>query len=157
MANTLAVQQSRVIPVSVDDAFAGTLPIPLTTIFRRWYGPIPPVAEVREQHGEWGTAGQTRVVAFTGAGSMREELTSVDPPRSFGYAITGITGPLGLLVGSAEGEWTFTPSGSATTVTWHWNIHAASAITAPLLPLVGALWKGYARRSLAALSAELTR
>jgi hypothetical protein len=157
MASTLAVQQSRVIPVSVDDAFAGTLPIPLTTIFRRWYGPIPPVAEVREQHGEWGTAGQTRVVAFTGAGSMREELTSVDPPRSFGYAITGITGPLGLLVGSAEGEWTFTPSGSATTVTWHWNIHAASAITAPLLPLVGALWKGYARRSLAALSAELTR
>jgi hypothetical protein len=157
MASTLAVQQSRVIPVSVDDAFAGTLPIPLTTIFRRWYGPIPPVAEVREQHGEWGTAGQNRVVAFTGAGSMREELTSVDPPRSFGYAITGITGPLGLLVGSAEGEWTFTPSGSATTVTWHWNIHAASAITAPLLPLVGALWKGYARRSLAALSAELTR
>jgi Polyketide cyclase / dehydrase and lipid transport len=157
MASTLAVQQSRVIPVSVDDAFAGTLPIPLTTIFRRWYGPIPPVAEVREQHGEWGTAGQTRVVAFTGAGSMREELTSVDPPRSFGYAITGITGPLGLLVGSAEGEWTFTPSGGATTVTWHWNIHAASAITAPLLPLVGALWKGYARRSLAALSAELTR
>jgi Polyketide cyclase / dehydrase and lipid transport len=157
MASTLAVQQSRVIPVSVDDAFAGTLPIPLTTIFRRWYGPIPPVAEVREQHGEWGTAGQTRVVAFKGAGSMREELTSVDPPRSFGYAITGITGPLGLLVGSAEGEWTFTPSGSAATVTWHWNIHAASAITAPLLPLVAALWKGYARRSLAALSAELTR
>lgn len=157
MASTLAVQQSRVIPVSVDDAFAGTLPIPLTTIFRRWYGPIPPVAEVRDQHGEWGTAGQTRVVAFTGAGSMREQLTSVDPPWSFGYAITGITGPLGLLVGSAEGEWTFTPSGSATTVTWHWNIHAASAITAPLLPLVGALWKGYARRSLAALSAELTR
>jgi hypothetical protein len=157
MPSTLAVQQSRVIPVSVDDAFAGTLPIPLTAIFSRWYGPIPPVAEVREQHGEWGTAGQTRVVVFKGAGGMREKLTSVDPPRSFGYAITGITGPLGLLVGSAEGEWTFTPSGSATTVTWHWNIHAASAITAPLLPLVGALWRGYARRSLAVLSAELTR
>jgi hypothetical protein len=157
MASTLAVQQSRVIPVSVDDAFAGTLPIPLTTIFSRWYGPIPPVAEVREQHGEWGTAGQTRVVVFKAAGGMREKLTSVDPPRSFGYEITGITGPLGLLVGSAEGEWTFAPSGSATTVTWHWNIHAASAITAPLLPLVAALWKGYARKSLAALSAELTR
>ena len=154
---TLAVQQSRVIPVSVDDAFAGTLPIPLTTIFSRWYGPIPPVAEIREQHGEWGTAGQTRVVAFKGAGAMREKLTSVDPPKSFGYAITGITGPLGLLVGSAEGEWTFTPSGDATTVTWHWNIHAASAITAPLLPVVGTLWKGYARQSLAALEAELIR
>src|ERR1700735_5047375 len=123
MASTLAVQQSRVIPVSVDDAFAGTLPIPLTTIFSRWYGPIPPVAEVREQEGEWG--------------------------------IAGITGPLGLLVGRAEGEWTFTPSGTATTVTWHWNIYAASALTAPLLPVVGVLWKGYARRSLEVLSAQL--
>jgi Polyketide cyclase / dehydrase and lipid transport len=156
MASTLAVQQSRVIPVSVDDAFAGTLPIPLTTIFSRWYGPIPPVAEVREQEGEWGIAGQTRVVAFKGGGGMHEELTSVDPPRSFGYVITGITGPLGLLVGRAEGEWTFTPSGSATTVTWHWNIYAASALTAPLLPVLGVLWKGYARQSLEALAATLT-
>jgi hypothetical protein len=157
MASTVALQQSRVIPVGVDDAFAGTLPIPLTTIFRRWYGPIPPVAEVREQQGEWGTPGQTRVVAFTGPGEMREKLLSVDAPRSFGYAITDITGPLGLLVGQAEGKWTFTPSGGATTVTWHWTIHAASAVSARLLPIVGALWKGYARQSLAVLSSELTR
>ena len=112
MASTVAVQQSRVIAVGVDDAFAGTLPIPLTTIFSRWYGPIPPVAEVRDQEGEWGTPGQTRVVAFKGPGEM---------------------------------------------VTWHWTIHAASAISAPLLPLVGALWKGYARQSLAVLAAELVR
>ena len=156
MASTRAVQQSRVIPVSVGDAFAGTLPLPLTTIFSRWYGPIPPVAEVREQQGEWGTAGQTRVVAFKGGGAMHEELTSVDPPRSFGYAITRVTGPLGLLVGRAEGEWTFTPSGTATTVTWHWNLHAASALAAPLLPVLGMVWRGYARQSLEALSAQLT-
>ena len=86
---------------------------------------------------------------------MHETLTSVDPPHSFGYAITGISGPLGLLVDRADGEWTFTPSGSgspATTVTWHWNIHAASPVTAPLLPVVGLLWRGYARQSLATLS-----
>jgi hypothetical protein len=160
MARTLAVRQSRVIPVGVDDAFSGTLPIPLTTIFSRWYGPIAPIAEVREQQGVWGTVGQTRTVILRGGGSMREELTSVDPPRSFGYALTGITGPLGLLVDRADGEWTFTPSGAeslATTVTWHWNIHAASRLTAPLLSVVGLLWRGYARRSLATLSAELTR
>jgi hypothetical protein len=160
MARTLAVRQSRVIPVGVDDAFSGTLPIPLTTIFSRWYGPIAPIAEVREQQGVWGTVGQTRTVILRGGGSMREELTSVDPPRSFGYALTGITGPLGLLVDRADGEWTFTPSGAeslATTVTWHWNIHAASRLTAPLLSVVGLLWRGYARQSLATLSAELTR
>ncbi len=160
MARTLAVQQSRVIPVGVNEAFAGTLPIPLTTIFSQWYGPIPPIAEVRGQQGAWGTAGQTREVVFKGVGGMHEELTSVDPPHAFGYRITEIAGPLGLLVGSAEGEWTFAPSGAgelATTVTWHWNIHAASALTAPLLPAIGLLWRGYARQSLATLSAELTR
>lgn len=159
MASTRAVQQSRVIPVSVDDAFTGTLPIPLTTIFRRWYGPIPPIAEVREQQGEWGTVGQTRVVLLTGGGSMREELISVDPPRSFGYVLTDISGPMALLVGRIEGEWTFTPSGtgpSETTVTWRWNIHARSALGAPLLPLLGVVWRGYARQSLKVLSAELT-
>jgi hypothetical protein len=160
VASTLAVQQSRIIPVSVEDAFAGTLPIPLTTIFSSWYGPIPPIAEVREQLGEWGAAGQTRVVVFKGFGAMHEKLTSVDPPRSFGYSITGITGPLGLLVGKAEGEWTFSPSDTgppATTVTWHWKIHAASVLAVPLLPLLGVVWRGYARQSLTALSAELSR
>ena len=156
MASTLAVQQSRVIPVSVDDAFAGTLPLPLTTIFSHWYGPIPPVAEVREQEGEWGTAGQTLVVAFKGGGGMREELTKVDPQHAFGYVLTGITGPLGLLVGGADGEWTFTPSGTATTVTWRLNIRALSVLTAPLLPVLGMVWKGYARQSLEVLSVELT-
>ena len=156
MASTLAVQQSRVIPVSVDDAFAGTLPMPLTTIFSHWYGPIGPIKEVRDQTGEWDAPGQTRLVVLTGGGSMHEELTSVDPPHSFGYALTGVTGPLGLLVGRADGEWRFTPSGSATTVTWRWNIHARSALTAPLLPALGLLWKGYARKSLETLSALLT-
>src|ERR1700735_1790644 len=101
MAKTLAVQQSRVIPVSVDDAFAGTLPIPLTTVFSRWYGPIGPVKEVRDQSGDWDTAGQTRTVILTPSGSFPEELPGLAPPHSFGYALTGITGPLGLLVGRA--------------------------------------------------------
>jgi hypothetical protein len=92
---------------------------------------------------------------LTPAGSMHEQLTSLDPPHSFGYALTGITGPLGLLVGRADGQWVFTASGSATTVTWRWNIHARSALTAPLLPVLGSLWKGYARQSLETLSALL--
>jgi hypothetical protein len=157
MVKTLAVQQSRVIPVSVDDAFAGTLPIPLTTVFSRWYGPIGPVKEVRDQSGDWAMAGQTRTVMLSPTGSFHEELTRLDPPHSFGYALTGITGPLGLLIGRAEGEWTFVSSGTATTITWSWNIHAASRLAAPLLPVLGRVWKGYARQSLATLAAELTR
>jgi hypothetical protein len=156
MTRSLAVEQSRLIPVGLDEAFAGTLPRPLPTIFSRWYGPIPPIKAVRDQTGEWDTPGQTRVLVMTGGASMREELTSVDPPHAFGYALTGITGPLALLVGRAEGQWVFTASGTATTVTWRWNIHARSALTAPLLPVLGRVWKGYARRSLETLSGLLT-
>jgi Polyketide cyclase / dehydrase and lipid transport len=156
MTRTLAVEQSRVIPVGVDAAFHGTLPLPLTTIFSHWYGPIGPIKEVRDQTGEWDAAGQTRVVMLTPSGSFREELTSLDPPHSFGYALTQITGPLGLLISRADGEWRFTASGSATQVSWRWNIHARSALTAPLLPVLGRLWNGYARQSLETLSALLT-
>jgi hypothetical protein len=156
MTRSLAVEQSRLIRVGVDEAFAGTLPVPLPTIFSHWYGPIGPIKEVRDQTGEWDTAGQTRVVMLTPSGSFHEELTSLDPPHSFSYALTGITGPLGLLAGRADGQWVFTASGSATTVTWRWNIHARSALTAPLLPVLGRLWKGYARKSLETLSALLT-
>ena len=160
MAMTLAVQQSRVVPVVIDEVFARTLPMPLTTIFSRRYGPIPPIAEVREQHGEWGTVGQTRVVALKGPGVRHETLTSVNPPHSFGYTLTGITGPLGLLVDHVEGTWNFGACGwsnDETAVGWSWTIHAASALAAPFLPVLGRVWKGYARQSLATLSAELTR
>lgn len=155
MTRSLAVEQSRLIPVGLDEAFAGTLPLPLPTLFNHWYGPIPPIKEVRDQHGQWHTPGQTRLVMLTGGGSMREELTSVDSPHSFGYTLTELTGPLALLVGHAEGQWVFTASGSSTTVTWRWNIHARSALTAPLLPVLGWLWKGYARQALARLSVLL--
>jgi len=160
MARTLAVHESLVIPVRIEDAFAGTLPIPLTTVFSRWYGPIGPVKEVRGQNGEWGTVGQTRTVMLSPTGSFHEELTSLDPPHSFGYALTKITGPLGLLVSKAEGQWTFNSCGwtnDEAAVGWSWNIHAASALAGPLLPVLGMLWRGYARQSLATLMAELTR
>ena len=95
MAQPLVVEQSRVVPVAVDTAFHGTLPIPLPEIFGHWYGPIPPIKEVRDQTGDWDAAGQSRTVIAGRWCSMREELTSVDPPRSFGYRLTDIKGPDG--------------------------------------------------------------
>ena len=48
-----------------------------------------------------------------------------------------------------------TTVGNGTTVTWRWTIHPRSGLTAPLLPVFGWLWKGYARQSLAELSRQL--
>jgi len=156
VAHSLVVDQCVVTPVAVRDAFDRTLPIPLPTLFRRWYGPFPPIREVREQTGGWDAAGQTRVVHLAGGASMREELTSVDPPRSFGYRLSEVTGPMALLVDHILGEWIFTPASGGTAITWRWDIHPRSALTAWALPLLGTLWKGYARRALRQLSAVLT-
>jgi Polyketide cyclase / dehydrase and lipid transport len=155
MPRSLVVEQSRAISVSVDDAFGGTLPLQLPSLFRRWYGPIPPIGRVRDQIGEWGAVGQTRIVLLVGGGSMREKLTSVDPPRSFGYTLTDITGPLAPLVSWVEGQWSFAPAGAGTTVTWRWAIHPRSVLAVPLLPVLGRLWKGYARQALEELSVQL--
>lgn len=145
-----------VAPVAVADAFHRTLPIALPTLFHRWYGPFPPIKGVREQTGAWDAAGQTRIVHLAGGARMREELTSVDPPRSFGYRLSEITGPMALLVDHILGEWVFAPAPGGTEITWRWDIRPRSALTARALPVLGGLWKGYARRALRHLSALLT-
>ncbi len=153
----VSVAQTRAIPVAVDDAYRATLPIELPTLFRRWYGPIPPIKEVRDQGGEWGTVGQTRTIALTGGGTMCEELIRIDRPSSFAYRITDVTGALGPLVDHIDGEWTFAPLGTGTEVGWHWTLHPKSALTRPGVVLLGKLWRGYARGALAELSDELIR
>jgi hypothetical protein len=156
VAKSLVVDESRVIPVPAEEAFHGTLPAPLPNLFKRWHGPIPPVREVREQTGAWDAAGQTRTVRLAGGASMREELTSVDPPRSFGYRLSKMSGPMALLVDHVVGEWIFTPAAGGTEITWRWDIHPRSPLTAWALPLFGRIWKGYARKALRDLSAMLT-
>ena len=100
MAQPRTFEQSREIPIDVQKAFDGTLPMPLPTLFARRYGPIPPINKVLDQTGDWDAVGQTRTVKLTGGGSMREELTHVDPPHAFGYVLSQIKGPLSPLVSS---------------------------------------------------------
>ncbi|MGU3497567.1 SRPBCC family protein [Mycobacterium sp. C31M] len=157
MAQPLVVEQSRAIPVVQDELFARLVPMPLPDLFRRWYGPIPPIKDTRDQTGDWDAIGQSRTVLLTGGGSMHEELTSYDPPRSFGYTLSQVTGALAPLVDHVDGVWLFDPAGTGTTVTWRWTIYPRSGVTALALPIFGRLWKGYARRSLEQLSDTLLR
>ncbi len=151
----VSVEQSRAIPVSVDDAYRATLPMALPRLFRRWYGPIPPIKEVRDQVGQWGNPGQTRTVALAGGGTMREKLTHTDPPASFTYRLTDITGALGPLVDHVDGAWLFSPVRTGTEVRWRWIIHPKSALTRPGVLLLARLWIGYARAALGELSDQL--
>lgn len=157
MSNAITVQRSTLIGVPPEDAFARTLPMPLPTLFHRWYGPIPPIIEVRDQTGQWGAVGQTRTIALAGGGTMRETLTALDPPRSFSYSITDLTGPMAPLVGHIEGEWIFAPHRASTEVTWRWTLHRRSALTAPGLRVFAWVWRGYAGRALESLTHYLAR
>ena len=151
----VVMEHSRAIPVDVATAFDRTLPIALPTLFRRWYGPIAPIKAIRDQTGEWNSIGQTRTVVQVGGGSMREELTLLDPPNRFGYTLSGITGPLAPLVDHIEGQWRFAPAGTGTRVTWHWVVHPKTRVATALMPAFSALWRGYARQALEQLSEEL--
>ncbi len=143
-----SLELSRSYPIGVDDAFAVVLPAPLEQVFRRRYGALPPVREVRDQPGIWGTVGQTRTIVLADGGTMHEELTSVVPGREFGYRISQVTGPMKVLVTSLEGLWSFDPVGTGTRVTWSWSVLPASGAAALAMPVFARLWQGYARQAL---------
>ncbi len=123
--------------------------MPLTSIFDRWYGPIPAVREVTDQEGDWGTVGQSRTIRTADGGSMREELTSVEPPQLLGYTISEVTGPMKLLVSRrsrAGGRSSRPAPGSGSP--GRGRVHPASQLAEVAMPLFGWLWKGYARQAL---------
>jgi hypothetical protein len=142
------LEQSRAVPVPVDQAFDTVLATPLEQVFARRFGPLPPIRGVRDQDGAWGTVGQTRVIELADGGTMTEELTSVERPSGFGYRITDVTGPMKALVASVDGRWSFEAAGTGVRITWAWTVHPASSFGELAMPLFGWLWRGYARQAL---------
>jgi hypothetical protein len=151
---TVTVEQSRAIPVELQRAFAATLPMPLTAIFSRRYGLLPPVKEVRGQDGIWGQVGQTRTVVTTDGGTMRELLTHVEPPHSFSYQLSDISGPMRPLVDTIDGYWEFSNRGTGTMITWRWTLRP-TGIGSLVMPAITLMWRGYARQALELLSEQL--
>jgi hypothetical protein len=127
--------------------------MPLTAIFSRRYGLLPPVKEVRGQEGAWGQVGQSRTVVTTDGGTMRELLTEVDAPYSFSYRLSDISGPMRPLVDTIYGRWEFATQGTGTLITWRWTLHPKGLGTGVLRPIT-LMWRGYARQALELLSEQ---
>lgn len=151
------LSESRTVPLTPADAFARTISMPLAELFTSRSGPIPPISETREQPVTWNTVGQSRLIVLADGGTMRETLTAVDPPHSFGYDITDLTGAFKLLVSSASGRWAFDPDGTGCRVTWSWTVHPRGPIGQLAMPVFGWFWRGYARTALSQLESNLTR
>jgi hypothetical protein len=150
----ITVEQSRAIPIELQRAFELTLPISLIAICSRRYGLLPPVKEIRGQDGTWGEVGQTRTVVTADGGTMRELLTEVDAPYSFGYRLSEISGPMRPLVSSIDGRWEFATEGTGTSITWRWTLYPKQLGAGVLRP-VASMWRGYARQVLELLSEQL--
>ncbi len=157
MTSPRQLSYSRTYPVPVGEAFDQTLAVPLTELFRTRYGAIPPIVEVRGQMGEWRDVGQTRTIVLKGpgGGTLRETLTSVDRPSSFGYDLSDISGPMKPLVGGVEGLWSFAAAGTGTRITWQWTVHPASAGAAKAMGAFAKMWQGSARNAFDALEEHL--
>jgi hypothetical protein len=149
------VRRSRVIPMPVETVFEAALSLPLPQLYRRAFGPMPPIVEVRDQQGAWETPGQTRVFVTKDGGSMREELLSIDAPRQFSNRLTVLNGPFTPFVSRVDESWTFAAVGTGTEATWEWNIFPKSAVAKAVVPVVGRLWLGYAGGVLAQLNDEV--
>ena len=111
-----------------------------------------------EQVGEWGTqVGQTRRIHLSDGGTTFETLTSIDAPRSFGYELSQITGPLKLVVDGVRGQWSFATEGDGTRVTWTWDVDPRSPLTVPVVLLLRVFWKTYATKALVACEQMVRR
>jgi hypothetical protein len=94
MSSGVKVEQSRAIPVTLQQAFRGIVEMDVPTVFRRRYAPIPPIRKVSGRDGaNWaGTVGQTRVLELGGGGNIKETVVAVDNPNSWTYVIPDFTG-----------------------------------------------------------------
>lgn len=143
------------IPTTVSTLMRGTpesvfdhvVPIDLRSIFQG-YGRLPAVVGSADQTGGWDAPGQTRRVILSDGGSALEQLTHYDRPQYFAYRVSELTGPFGLLVQEAKGEWWFDQAGLSTSVKWRYTLTPRSALTWPVLKLVSLMWRQYMRRAL---------
>jgi hypothetical protein len=140
-----------------ETAFRHIAPIDLTSIFTG-YGPLPSVAETRNQTGPWDAAGRSRTVVFSDGSSATERLTGYEDARGFSYKITGFTGVLRHLASEARGQWWFesAPDNQATSVVWRYEFVSRSAWLKPLVGLfTKRLWRGYMQRALTLSKAQV--
>jgi hypothetical protein len=111
------------------------------------YGPVPGVRGTRELTGPWTAPGSRRTVVLDDGSTATETLVVFDRPHRFEYRVEALTGPLGRLVGHAEGRWTFEETAGGSSFTWTYSFVPARGIFAPVLaPFVRLAWAGYMRR-----------
>jgi hypothetical protein len=132
---------------SVERAFDAIVPIDLPRIFTG-FGPLPAVAGVRDQTGDWDHVGAGRIVELAGGREAPERITAYDRPAHFAYRVGPFTGTLGWFVREADGAWWFSPDVSGTEIRWNYTFRPRPHAAALVRIFIAPLWRRYARRAL---------
>jgi len=154
-----SAQVSTTASASLAQVWAVFVSIDLAQVFPKGSGPIPAVVGTSDQMGPWDVVGSARRVRLADGTSVREEILASEPcdgaaPREgrarFAYRVDGFTGPLSALTTAAFGEWTFVEAApDRTEITWRYSFVPRSALMAPPLSLLIALfWRTYMRRGI---------
>ncbi|MFJ8782310.1 hypothetical protein [Streptomyces sp. NPDC102476] len=88
------------------------MPIDLAQVVKLW-GPLPGVAEVRDQTGTWNRPETSRQTWFTDSSEADERLTEIAEGHGFAYELSGFTNVLAKLTSGVRGEWSFLPMAPA--------------------------------------------
>ncbi|GAA5156416.1 SRPBCC family protein [Nocardioides marinquilinus] len=143
------LEHSRTFPATVEDAYGRVLTVPLEHVFGHRHLAIPAVvsAEPDDALEAWGErVGQRRTLQFSDGGRAVETLTSLDPPRGFGYRLAELHGPMKLLIGRVDGAWRFEPAGTGVRITWSWDVAPTAPGRLAMLGF-GPVWQGAARKA----------
>ncbi len=153
------LSESRAYAETPEHVFDVLMAVPLEQVFTHRRGPISPIRAVRDAPPTWDAVGQTRTILLSDGNRMREALTSVDRPRSFGYEITPIRGSLVLVTSRVEGSWRVDPevvdAEPGCRVTWTWQVHHRQPFGRIGVPLLARFWNGYAAEALEELERHL--
>lgn len=147
---TYELSSSAVVPAPPEQAYDLVIATPLEGLFGSRSGMIPPVLRTEDEDGAWGSrVGQSRTIVLGDGGRMLETLVDTDRPRTYGYRLSQIRGPMKPLVRGVEGRFAFTAEASGTRVTWSWRLHLTAPPVRLLMPVFGVFWRRSAQQAFA--------
>ena len=133
----------------LDRVFGAAASIDPRDLIRK-HGPLPGITDVEGHDAPWSAIGQTRRHILSDNSSVCEELISYTDDRTFGYRLTGFTGPFASLVREARADWHFTQaSARRTRIDWTYVFMPAGPLAEPVLWFIVKLfWPGYLKAAL---------
>ena len=126
------------------------------TVYYPAYGPLPAVVGVRDQTGDWLSAGQERTLLLSDRGHVVERLTDTRSPNAFVYELNNFQRLFGRLVSGGRADWRFDRVGHATRIVWEYSFRPLGGRGWVVAAIVRLAWAPYMRRVIRRIAADIS-